>query len=329
MKSEILKMLWEAQEYISGQEICNRMGVSRTAVWKVVNQLREEGYKVESVTNKGYRLVACPDSITKEAIESRIETRLLGRNVYYKEQTDSTNTEAKRLAGTDAGVDGLLVTAERQTAGKGRRGRTWISPAGTCIYMSLILKPDIRPVNASTLTLVAALAVCRAIKEETGLFAQIKWPNDIIINGRKICGILTEMSAEEESIHYVVVGMGINANQSSMEEFPSELWDRASSLLIEGGEKIDRCSLICRVMEKMEHYYSMFLQTEDMSGLLEEYNSCLVNIGKMVQVSNGKETITGTAQGIDKKGSLKVETPDGIKNIVSGEVSVRGLYGYV
>lgn len=325
MKGKILKILLENENYISGQKICEELEVSRTAVWKTVKQLKEDGYEIESVNNKGYRIISCPDLVTKEAVESRIKTKLLGKFVVYKEEVDSTNEEAKRLSNMKT-AHGLLVIADRQTGGKGRRGRGWESSKKEGIFMSLLLKPDFEPLHASMLTLVAALAVTRGIYELTELPAQIKWPNDIVVNGKKVCGILTEMSAEPDYINYIVVGIGINANT---ERFSDEIEDKATSLLLESGNAVNRSGLICRVLEAFEHYYEIFMQTKDLTNLTAEYDSYLVSNGKAVKVMGNKEPFMGTAKGINEKGELLVETEDGIISVMSGEVSVRGLYGYV
>ncbi|MEG2440069.1 MAG: biotin--[acetyl-CoA-carboxylase] ligase [Acetivibrio sp.] len=325
MKSKILKMLLEKQNYISGQKICEELGVSRTTVWKIINQLKEDGYEIESVTNKGYRILTTPNAVTREAVESRMSTKEIARKVVYQDEVDSTNMEAKRLA-EKKDSHGLLVIAESQSQGKGRRGRNWESPKGMGIWMSLILKPQIEPIHASMLTLVTALAAAKGIEEETGLEAKIKWPNDIVINGKKICGILTEMSSEVDYIHYVIVGIGINANT---EIFPDQLCETASSLYLEGEKRVERASLICKIMKNFETYYLEFLKTQNLQKLLEEYNSLLVNKGKTVRVLGAQEEIIGIAKGINEKGELLIEVEGTIIPIISGEVSVRGLYGYV
>ena len=207
VKTEILKAIKEEAGFVSGQELCDRFGVSRTAVWKAIGQLKEEGFQIEAVRNKGYRLLSSDDVITEAELMSSMEGGFIKKIVYY-EETDSTNIRARKLA-EEGAPDGTLVVTDFQNAGRGRRGRMWVSPSGTGIFMSLILRPDILPSSASMLTLVAALAVYDGIKETTGLETVIKWPNDIVAEGKKLCGILTEMSAELEGIHYVVTGIGI------------------------------------------------------------------------------------------------------------------------
>ncbi|WP_442855500.1 biotin--[acetyl-CoA-carboxylase] ligase [Clostridium sp. Marseille-P2415] len=325
LKSEILKLLRESGSFLSGQELCERFGVSRTAVWKVMRQLEEEGYQIAAVRNKGYHLIDSCDIMTKTEIES-CTAGGFGREVEYHETIDSTNIRAKRLAEEGAAA-GTLVVSDCQNAGRGRRGRVWVSPSGKNIFMSLILRPDILPASASMLTLVAALAVHDGIKKAAGLDTAIKWPNDIVSNGKKMCGILTEMSAELEGIHYVVVGMGINVN---MEEFPEEVKQAATSLLLETGKKVRRSRLIAAVMEAFEHYYEEFISQGDLSGLISVYNKHMANAGKEVRILDTSGEYTGRALGINEKGELLVEMSSGeVKHVISGEVSVRGIYGYV
>ncbi|MEY8353696.1 biotin--[acetyl-CoA-carboxylase] ligase [Lachnospiraceae bacterium 54-53] len=325
MKAEILKLLRESSGYLSGQELCERFGVSRTAVWKVIRQLEEEGYQIEAVRNKGYHLIDSCDIMTKTEIESCIRG-VFGRQVDYHPAIDSTNTRAKRLA-EEGAPSGTLVVADCQNAGKGRRGRAWVSPSGKNVFMSIILRPDILPSSASMLTLVAALAVYEGIRKATGLSGAIKWPNDIVAGGKKLCGILTEMSAELEGIHYVVVGIGINAN---MEEFPEEVEQTATSLFLETGQKVRRSRLIAAVMEAFEQYYEEFISQGDLSGLISVYNKHMANAGKEVRVLDPAGDYTGRALGINGKGELLVELQSGeVRHVISGEVSVRGIYGYV
>lgn len=279
--------------------------------------------------------------MTEDLIQKHLATKVFGQKIYYKEEIDSTNTEAKRQAVEGAG-HGLLVIAEQQTLGKGRRGRNWNSPKGTGIWMSLLLKPEISADKASMLTLVTALSAADAIFEMTGLEASIKWPNDIVINGKKVCGILTEMSADNNGIRYVIVGIGINVNT---EEFPEEIKETATSLLIEKRKEteklgkpasreqmsLNREALVALVLKKLECYYEQFLVNEDLNFLLEDYNKKLVNYNRQVMVlgSDGQIELSGIAKGINKEGELLVETEDGLVEVRSGEVSVRGLYGYV
>ncbi len=326
MKEEILRLLRSADGYISGQELCNRFGVSRTAVWKAINQLKEAGYEIEAQQNKGYRLMAAPDLMTEAEIKSLMHTDWVAKEVLYFDTIDSTNTKAQELA--EKGYpSGTLVVADKQESGKGRRGRSWVSPSGTGIFMTLMIKPDINPNNASMLTLVAALAVAKAITSVTGEEALIKWPNDIVVNGKKVCGILTEMNAQFDYINHIVVGIGINVHNES---FPEEISQMASSLMIEaGGKRFHRAQIIAETMSYFEQYYDTFLKTQDLSALVREYDELLVNRNKSVRVLDPKEPFDGKAMGITPKGELIVDTWESRKLVSSGEVSVRGIYGYV
>lgn len=325
MKTELLTALREAEDYVSGQALCQQFGVSRTAVWKAVNQLKEAGYEIEAVQNKGYKLLSVPDHLSENELKSIRKTAWAGQEIFYFPVIDSTNTKAKQLA-EEGHPTGTLVVADKQESGKGRRGRSWDSPSGVGIFMTLMLKPEIHPDNASMLTLVTALAVSKAISVQTGRPTGIKWPNDIVMNGRKICGILTEMSAQFDYINHIVIGIGINVHN---ETFPEEISHMATSLLMETGEHFNRAALIEEILEQFEKYYAVYLETENLAGLVKEYNSNLVNLNQSVKVLDPKEPFEGKAMGITPRGELMVDTWEGRKLVSSGEVSVRGIYGYV
>lgn len=326
MKDKILQMLREADDFISGQEICSRLSVSRTAVWKAIKQLRDEGYSIDAVNNRGYRLGSAPDVISAQELLSLLHTEWFGKEILYFDSIDSTNNELKRQAEKNV-KHGLLAVAEEQTAGRGRRGHAWVSPPGTGIWFSFLLKPDITPDKASMLTLVAAMAVSKAITEVTGLEAQIKWPNDIVVNKKKVCGMLTELSAELSCVNYVVIGIGINAN---MKEFPDEIKATASSLYIESGKPVKRACVIEAVGRYFEKYYDLFIKAGDLSTIMDDYNAMLANAGKQVRIIGSDKEDVYTAIGINPQGELVVKDDAGtVSEIRSGEVSVRGLYGYV
>lgn len=331
MKAEILALLRENTGYVSGQQMCLQFGVTRAAVWKAVNQLKKEGYQIEAVPNRGYHLISeqnadGQDVYGQNELSSLIRTGWAGKPVLFLEEVDSTNTRAKLEAEAGA-AHGTVIAADRQTAGRGRRGRTWNSPAGTNLSFSLILKPEFSPNQASMLTLVMAHSVARAVAQMCGVEAGIKWPNDIVVNGKKVCGILTEMSAEPDYIHYVVIGAGINVKEQA---FPPELLDKATCLERECGHFVGRGALLARIMELFEEDYALFLKTGDCSGFLDSYNALLVNRGKEVCVMEPKGEYRGTALGIKDSGELLVRTEDGsIQEVYAGEVSVRGIYGYV
>ena len=336
MKTKILNVLRKSDGYVSGQALCNMLGVSRTAVWKVINQLKEEGYVIEAVQNKGYHITEYPDILTASEIMSQLiddtgNTTGIIREVVYYDETDSTNNEAKRAAEKDNAADGTLYITESQTGGRGRRGRNWASPAGSGIWMSLLLRPDIAPINASMLTIVAAMAVQEAIHTvltEDGHDAEcrIKWPNDIVLNKKKICGILTEMSAEMDYIHYVVIGMGINVNTK---EFDDSIKATASSLFLETGDHLKRSRIVAAFSQSFAKYYDTFVKTQNLAGLKEDYNAMLVNKDSDVKAIYADKEIVGKALGINDEGELIIKTDEGEKIIRTGEVSVRGLYGYV
>lgn len=315
----------ERNGFVSGQELSEGLGVSRTAVWKVIRQLEEEGYVFEAVRNKGYRLVTEPDLLTKAAISERLSTEWAGQEVCSFDEIDSTNNEAKRQAEIGA-PHGLLVISEVQTAGRGRMGRPWSSPAGSGIWMSLLLRPSLAPIQASGLTLVMALAIREAIVTLTGAECRIKWPNDIVADGKKVCGILTEMSAEPDRINHVVIGVGINVTDDS---FPEEIRDRAISIWQVCGQKIQRAELVAEILKTFERFYEQYLQSGDMSTLLDAYNAALINCGQTVRVLDPKGEYEAVARGIIPSGALIVEKDGQTREIISGEVSVRGVYGYV
>lgn len=325
MKTELLTALRHADGYVSGQKLCSQFGVSRTAVWKEIKKLKAEGYRIEAVPNKGYRLAEPADVLNEAELESQKNTAWAGSKVVYFDETDSTNHQAKRLA-EEGWPHGTLVVAGRQKAGRGRRGRAWESPEGTGIFMTLLLRPTFLPKQASMLTIVAALAVAGAVRKLYGLAAEIKWPNDIVLNGKKICGILTEMDTEMDAIHSVVIGIGINV---SNEGFQTEASSIATSLALEGGAGICRVPLIWEVWKQFESYYAAFLQAGDLSQIKAEYDAYLVNRNKQVRVLDPKDPFTGIAKGITPQGALIVESETGERLVFSGEVSVRGIYGYV
>ena len=265
-------MLRETEDYISGQQICEQFDVSRTAVWKVIKQLQDEGYQIEAVRNRGYRIVDIPDVMTREELESRMRTEWAGRNVFYYPETDSTNLRIRQL-GDEGAPHGTLAVADMQTAGRGRRGRIWESPAGSSIYMSLLLRPDLLPGTAPALTLVMACSVAEGIMDCEDVKVQIKWPNDVIINGKKLVGILTEMSSQVDYIDHVVIGVGINVNMTG---FPENIRETATSLRIETGHKVKRAPLIAAVMKRFgscANSSSCFFA----AAVLQAFNACPAN----------------------------------------------------
>lgn len=318
----ILDMLKSEQDYLSGEEIGKRLGISRAAVWKGIRRLREEGYVIEAVTNRGYRLRQNVTLYNQKELEAGLETKKMGRPLYFYAETDTTNNRIRDLA-LEGAPEGTLAVAELQTAGRGRRGRQWQGETGTGIWMSLLLRPDIPPARTSVLTLLAGLALTEAIEEVTGLSPRIKWPNDILLNGKKLVGILTEMDCEISQVHFIVVGMGINVNTKA---FPEELRETATSLYLEGGKEVSRTVLLQKAMLSFERLYEAFLQAGgSFAPFTRRYREKCLNIGNEVRVL-GKETYLATALDITPDGELLVKRRDtGAEEIIlSGEVSIRG-----
>ncbi|MCI5648124.1 MAG: biotin--[acetyl-CoA-carboxylase] ligase [Fusicatenibacter sp.] len=258
-------------------------------------------------------------------ISNAVHTKWAGKTVHFAKEVDSTNEWAKKL-GKEGAVHGTLAVAEFQSAGKGRLGRRWTAPPGSSIMMTILVRPDFEPQYAPMLTIVMGLSVAQAA-QEMGVDTSIKWPNDVVVSRKKICGILTEMSMEENKIRYVVIGVGINVN---LEELPEELADKGTSLYLETGKKYDRNMMLASVMEHFEKNYERFVKTCDLSLLQEEYNDMLANYEQPVRILDPLNPYEGIAHGINRKGELIVEKQDGTKVCVSaGEVSVRGLYSYV
>jgi len=325
MKEQVLSFLKEQSDYRSGEEISQKLGVTRAAVWKTIKKLQSEGYEIVSSTKKGYKLLVTPNIITANEIKDGLHAKYMGTEIIYFDEIDSTNNEAKRLA-REGAKEGTLVVADKQTSGKGRLGRVWTSPAGEGIWMSLILRPNILPSEASQLTLIAGVNMCDAIKKVTGLDAKIKWPNDIVVNGKKVCGILTEMSAQVEGIEFVVIGIGVNVN---MKEFPNEL-PYATSLAIEGMREFSRKKIIGVFLESFEEDYYAYTKVPNLLFIKERYEENCITLGKTVKLIARDEETIAKALEINKEGALVVELQDGsIKEVSTGEVSVRGLYGYI
>lgn len=320
MKGKILSLLREHySDYISGQEISTRLGVSRTAIWKHIRSLREAGYEIESHSKIGYRLIETPDRLYGHELAALLKGKVLGREVIYREKVNSTNELAKELAQKGA-VQGTVVIAEEQTGGKGRMGRVWYSPPGQGLWFSLILRPEISPVDASKLTLMSAVAVAKTIREITGIHAGIKWPNDVLIDHRKVCGILIEMSAEIDKINYIVVGVGVNV---SLSKIPSELEGVAISLAQQEHLKVTRAQLLAALLNNMDNLYTEFLAGK-FSEILTAWKGMSVTLNRRVRVMSGSEMEEGIAFDLDDDGALILMKNDGsVKRILSGDVSLR------
>ena len=262
---------------------------------------------------------------SKETISDEIHTKWAGKTVHFAKETDSTNEWCKRMS-KEGAEHGTLAVAEFQSAGKGRLGRRWTAPEGSSVMMSILLRPEFEPQYASMLTLVMGLSVAQAVKE-LDVEVSIKWPNDVVVSRKKICGILTEMGLENGKIREVIIGIGINVN---LEEIQDDLKDKATSLYLETGKKYDRNRVIGLIMEKFEKNYEKFVKTCDLSLMLDDYNAMLANRSQPVRILDKLNTYEGIAIGIDREGELLVKVADGaIRKVCSGEVSVRGLYSYV
>ena len=329
MKDIVLEELRKNKsKYLSGEELSKELGVSRTSIWKYIKKLKEEGYTIDSSTNKGYILIETPDVLYPSEVKRLINTKIIGSEIVFLESIDSTNNYGKKISEKDF-IEGTLIIAEEQTSGRGRLGREWVSPKGQGIWMSIMLKPNIKPEQASQITIIAAYAIAKSIKEICNVDALIKWPNDIIVNGKKVCGILTEMGAEIDIINYLIVGIGINANIDEKHLLESGL-NTATSLKIEKGQVIDRKILISRIIMNFEKLYMDFIEKSSIINIISNYKKMNVTLGKEVRLIFKKEELHGVAIDINNLGQLIIELDNGETiELASGEVSVRGIYDYV
>jgi BirA family biotin operon repressor/biotin-[acetyl-CoA-carboxylase] ligase len=328
LKREILKLLKEnTNDFVSGQDISKKLGVTRTSIWKYMNQLKDDGYEIESISKRGYRILSSPDILSFEEIEPYLNTKFIGKNIIHFDSIDSTNSRAKQFA-ESADADGTIVISEEQTSGRGRLGRSWVSPKHTGVWMSIILRPNLNPMEAVKLTQIAAAAIVDA-SLELGIKTYVKWPNDIVMNHKKVCGILTEMNAELTRINYVIVGIGINVNISE-EDFPKDLIDIATSLKIETKASISRQLLVSKILNSFERLYLEFINENNIEASINicKENSAL--IGKEILVIRKDAKIEAKALDIDDEGKLLVEYKDGKQEyLISGEVSIRGKGSYI
>lgn len=322
MQKKILDILLNADDFISGQEISENLGVSRQAVWKSINALKEKGYEIQSVTNRGYRLVSSPDYLNESSLKSLLHNKFIGKNLIVLDSVDSTNDYLKNL-GNEGCENGTVVIAREQTKGKGRLGRTWQTKKDDGIAFSVLLRPNAAPSEVSAITPLAGLAVCKAIREYTKLDCVIKWPNDIIVGRKKLVGILTEMSAEFDAVEYVITGIGINVDHTS---FPEEIAFKATSLLLETGRHIDKNEFLACVLGHIENEF-VKNNLELTPTALAEYTDLCATVGRSVTFQRGTRRISGMAVGVSEHGELKVMMSDGTISLVnSGEVTVQGIY---
>lgn len=321
-KANVLTLLREYEpDFVSGEEICRKLGISRTAVWKHIRTLREEGYGIDAVPRSGYRLLTVPDRLYEQEITKGLATEFLGQTVYYYDSLASTNREARALASGGA-PDGSLVVAEEQTGGRGRLGRGWFSPRGLGVWCSLVLRPEIDPGKAPPVTMLTAVAVSAAVEKVTGVRPGIKWPNDLLAGGKKLCGILTEMDAEMEKVNFLVVGIGLNVN-IPMETFPEELRGTATSLYLAGGRRVSRQEVLQQLLREFEDCYRTWLHS-GFGPVLEEWKRRCVTLNCPVRVSTPRDSWEGWAEDVDAGGALVLRMPDGSRQrFMAGEVSLR------
>ena len=315
-------------EYVSGEQMSQILGISRAAVWKAIEGLRQEGYEVSSVRNRGYCLEFSPDCLREWEMAGALKDCRLGNRLLCLEQIDSTNTECKRQALTGA-PEGLAVLAQEQTAGRGRAGRSFQSPKDAGLYLSVLMRPALELAQVSDMTAWVAVAVCDAVEAVCGVRPQIKWTNDLILNGKKLCGILTELGLESEShrLDYLVTGVGINVNHGK-EDFDGDVRDIATSLALELGHPVRRVDLAVSVLRELDRMYQRF--PENKQEYLEKYRKDCITLGKQVQLITPVSRREARAVEIDDQFRLVVELPDGSREALStGEVSVRGMYGYI
>jgi len=317
-KERILKLLRTSRGgYVSGEQLAAKMGISRTMVWKHIKSLEGEGFGIEAVPSRGYRITSVPDVLRIEDIRSGLKTKLIGRELLLLSATESTNTLAMEMAAKGA-PEGVVI-AETQTGGKGRLGRKWISPRGN-LYLSVILRPALPTHKAPLITLMGAVAAARAIRTTCRVPASIKWPNDILLSGRKAGGLLTEMSAEPERIKHVVLGIGLDVNME-MSELPADVRGLTTTLAVEAGARVDRTELVRQLLLELERWYGVFLSKEN--DVLREWGALNVTIGNRVAVSGLGDALQGLAQGIDSEGRLIVRQDDGtVRTVASGDVTI-------
>lgn len=313
----VLSFLAESgDEFVSGEAISDKLGLSRAAVWKHVNALRAQGYRIDALPARGYRLVEIPDRLRELELRPLLNTHELGTVLHWFEEVGSTNDVARQLA-EEGAVHGEVVIAESQTAGRGRRGRPWVSPPRRNLYASIVLRPDLPPTRAPELTLVASVAMCQAIRQG-GVQASIKWPNDVLSRGKKLAGILTEMGSDMDQVQWIVLGLGVNVNVAS-EEFPPELREVATSLAIERGESVPRALFAAALLTALEEWLEVHA-SEGFAPVREAWRAMSDTLGREVRVRIGDEEIVGMAEDIDDAGALLVRTGAGLRRVLSGDV---------
>jgi BirA family biotin operon repressor/biotin-[acetyl-CoA-carboxylase] ligase len=319
--ASILCALREMSWGVSGAELSRQLGMTRAGVWGHIEQLRALGYDIEASPHRGYRLLSSPDSLHADDLYSRLGlTRVIGREIHVFQETTSTNDVAARLARGEA-REGAVVFAESQSKGRGRMGRVWLSPAGKGLWFTVLLRPNIAPAGATQLTIAAATALARAITLQTGIVPDIKWPNDILIRGRKVAGILTEMSAELDHLKDLLLGIGMDVNLET-EDFPAALRQTATSLAIETGAKVNRSELAVAILRELDRDYDL-INKGHFEVLAEQWQERCSTLGREVSIRVGDRVIRGQAESLDDDGALLVRGAHGhLERIIGGDVTV-------
>lgn len=305
-------------QFVSGADICRELGISRTAVWKHIRQLRDNDYEIEAIPSRGYRLVALPDRLFPAEVKAGLQTRCVGSEVIYFDQTDSTNEQARKLADNGA-AEGTVVIADTQSGGKGRLGRNWSSPAGVNLYLSVILRPNISPRFATQMTFLSAIAVAQAIESIGRFTPQLKWPNDVMLGGCKVAGLLNELNAETEQVRYLVLGIGVNLNMTA-EQFPPDLRSPATSLLLDGGEWVSRRQFTQTLLQSLDQLYASYLHN-GFQDVKEEWERRCNIIDKWVEVDYQNRLQVGQVTGVDETGALLLALAGGVtERVLAGDV---------
>ncbi|OQY24769.1 MAG: biotin--[acetyl-CoA-carboxylase] ligase [Desulfobacteraceae bacterium 4572_35.2] len=319
LRDQILSLFLSAGDvFLSGEDISQKLGVSRAAVWKHIGHLREMGYAIEAVPSRGYHLLEQPDLLLPMAVQSGLETQFVAKRVEYFSETDSTNQRAQQL-GEQGAEHGTVVIAEGQSAGRGRMGRAWSSPAAVNLYTSILLRPKILPIQAAQLTFLSAVAVARTVEAVADIQVAVKWPNDILLDGEKIAGLLNEISAEMEGIHYVVLGIGVNLNMTA-DQFPDDLRYPATSLLLATGQRIDRLAFAQELYRQLDGLYQLFCQ-QGFVPIRLAWEALFEMVGRQVSVDCGGTVFTGCVEGIAEDGALLLRLASGDQQeIYAGDV---------
>ena len=321
--AQILSALRNAEDgSVSGGEMSQRLGISRAAIWSRIEEMRSLGYEIEASPHEGYRLRNVPDVLHADDLLSRLgKTKVIGRDIRVFQETTSTNDVIEKLA-RDGVKEGVVVFAESQSKGRGRLGRRWISPLRKGLWFSVLLRPDLRPQEATQLMIAGATALARAIRDETGLSPEIKWPNDILIKGRKVAGLLTELSAELDQVNYIILGIGVDVNLNAS-DFSAEFRKLATSLKIEKGHSIDRASLAAAVLRELDADYAR-ITAGHFEAVSDEWEELCSTLGRNIGIRIGDRVLQGRAESLDSDGALLLRTQHGrLERIIGGDVTVK------